>query len=111
MPVYLASPAFAPVDGRQVAVAASPLDRFAAEGLAALAPHVTVLRDDGRTVTGVNARLPLRGAQPDPAGRLGLPGLLRARTRGVDADEPLGSRSTRPAGWLLGHRRGARPAG
>ncbi len=43
VPVYLTSPYFAPDrDGTQVAVAASPLDRLGAEGLAALAPKVEV---------------------------------------------------------------------
>lgn len=54
LPVYLASPSFAELDGRQVAVAASPLSRFAAEGLAALSPH-TLGAASGRPVEGVNA--------------------------------------------------------
>ncbi len=54
LPVYLASPAFASVEGRQVPVAGSPLQRLGAEGLAALAPHATGTAD-GRTVVGVNA--------------------------------------------------------
>jgi uncharacterized membrane protein len=54
-PVYLTSPAFAPVDGAQVRVAASPLDRLGAEGLAALAPHVSRTTADGAPAVGVNA--------------------------------------------------------
>jgi uncharacterized membrane protein len=54
-PVYLTSPAFADVGGTQVPVAASPLDRLGTEGLAALAPHVTVTTTDGAQLVGVNA--------------------------------------------------------
>jgi uncharacterized membrane protein len=54
-PVYLTSPVFAEVDGTQVQVAASPLDRLGSEGLGALAPHVSAVTDDGRAVVGVNA--------------------------------------------------------
>ena len=56
LPVYVASPAFAEVGGAQVRVAGSPWERFGTEGLAALAPHVTVpAPGGGGTVTGVNA--------------------------------------------------------
>ncbi len=54
LPVYLAAPAFAEIDGRQVRVAGSPLDRLAEQGLAALAPHVAA-EHDGRPVEGVSA--------------------------------------------------------
>ncbi|HEU0101091.1 MAG TPA: glycosyltransferase 87 family protein [Mycobacteriales bacterium] len=54
LPVYLVSPSFAEIDGRQVWVAASPLDRFGTQGLAALAPHTTGTAE-GRSVEGVNA--------------------------------------------------------
>ncbi|HVM27946.1 MAG TPA: glycosyltransferase 87 family protein [Mycobacteriales bacterium] len=55
LPVYLTSPAFAPVGGTQAEVAGSPLDRLGDEGLSALAPHVTVTTADGAEVVGVNA--------------------------------------------------------
>ena len=42
VPVYLASPSFAEVDGAQVRVAASPLARLGDEGPRALLPHVRV---------------------------------------------------------------------
>ena len=54
-PVYLSSPSFATVDGAQVEVAASPLERLGSQGLSALDPHVLATTDDGRTVVGVNA--------------------------------------------------------
>jgi hypothetical protein len=50
-PVYLTSPSFAEVDGTQVAVAGSPLERLGVDGLAALAPR-TVLPDG---TVGINA--------------------------------------------------------
>jgi uncharacterized membrane protein len=53
VPVYLASPSFAEVDGRQVVVAASPLDRLGEQGLSALSPHTAGVVD-GRGVEGVN---------------------------------------------------------
>jgi len=55
LPVYLTSPSFADVGGTQTAVAASPLDRLGAEGLAALGPKTEVTAPDGTAVTGVNA--------------------------------------------------------
>ena len=54
-PVYLTAPSFADVDGTQVRVAASPLERLGSQGLAALDPHVVATTDDGRSVVGVNA--------------------------------------------------------
>lgn len=54
VPVYLASPSFAEVDGRQVAVAASPWDRLDSQGLSALNPKTTVVVG-GKQVTGVNS--------------------------------------------------------
>ena len=54
LPVYLTSPSFADVGGRQTVVAAAPLDRLGSEGLTALSPHTTVTTADGRLVTGVN---------------------------------------------------------
>lgn len=53
LPVYLASPSYAVVAGRQVPVAASPLARWGSEGLAALAPHRSVASPSG-TVEAVN---------------------------------------------------------
>lgn len=53
VPVYLASPSYAEVDGRQVVVAASPLERLGADGLAALSPHTAAVVD-GQGVEGVN---------------------------------------------------------
>ncbi|MCW2614228.1 MAG: conserved rane protein of unknown function [Frankiales bacterium] len=55
LPVYLTSPYFADVGGRQMAVAASPLDRVGEQGLQALAPKVTTVTPEGLPVTGVNA--------------------------------------------------------
>jgi uncharacterized membrane protein len=55
LPVYLVSPVFADVGGVQTVVAGSPLDRFGEEGLAALAPHKSVIGETGVPVTGVNA--------------------------------------------------------
>ena len=56
LPVYLVSPAFAEVEGAQVVVAGSPLDRVGAEGLSALLPHVTApAPGTGEPVEGVNA--------------------------------------------------------
>lgn len=55
LPVYLTSPSFADVGGMQTQVAASPLDRLGTQGLAALAPHVTVAADGSSAVVGVNA--------------------------------------------------------
>ena len=55
VPVYLASPAYAEVDGAQVQVAGSPLDRLGTEGLPALLPHVTAVPPGGEAVEGVNA--------------------------------------------------------
>jgi uncharacterized membrane protein len=57
LPVYLISPSFAEIDGQQVRVADSPLDRFGADGLSALSPHVTVPdpTEPGRTVEGTNS--------------------------------------------------------
>ncbi len=54
VPVYLASPSFAEVEGRQVLVAASPAARLGSQGLAALAPHTAAVTG-GRDVQGVNA--------------------------------------------------------
>ncbi len=54
LPVYLASPSYAELDGRQVAVAGSPLSRFGTDGIGALAPH-TLGEALGRPVEGVNA--------------------------------------------------------
>ena len=54
VPVYLASPSFAEVDGRQVAVTASAWDRLGTEGLSALQPTSTV-ELNGKKVTAVNA--------------------------------------------------------
>jgi len=55
LPVYLVSPYFAdPGVAGQAVVAASPLDRFGSEGLAALAPKVSTTVDGG-PVVGVNA--------------------------------------------------------
>src|SRR5206468_806593 len=56
VPVYLASPYFAEVQGgTQTQVASSPLHRLGDQGLAALSPHVVATLPDGRTVTGVNS--------------------------------------------------------
>ena len=55
LPVYLASPSFADVQGEQVRVAASPLDRLGEAGLSALAPHTSVVLPDGTAAVGVNA--------------------------------------------------------
>ena len=55
VPVYLNSPSFAEVGGTQTVVAASPLDRFGAEGLSALAPKIMTTTPDGSPVTGINA--------------------------------------------------------
>lgn len=56
LPVYLNSPYFADAGGaNQRIVAASPLDRLSAEGLAALAPKVSTVGADGVPVTGVNS--------------------------------------------------------
>lgn len=82
-PVYLTSPAFADVEGRQVVVAASPLERLGEQGLSALAPHVDGTGPDGLPARGVNAAY-----------------------RFVDLN------STRPADWdslwfVLQHARGA----
>ncbi len=56
-PAYLVSPAFAEVQGAQIRVAGSPLERFGTEGLGALAPHVEVASpvEPGATVEGTNA--------------------------------------------------------
>ena len=54
VPVYLASPSFADIDGRQVAVATSPWDRLDSQGLSALAPKTDVVVA-GKPVVGVNA--------------------------------------------------------
>ncbi len=53
VPVYLASPSYAGIDNRQVAVAGSPLARWGTDGLAAFAPHTSAVVD-GRVVDGVN---------------------------------------------------------
>jgi uncharacterized membrane protein len=55
LPVYLASPYFADMNGNQTRVASSALDRIGDQGLAALSPHVIATLADGRTVTGVNS--------------------------------------------------------
>lgn len=55
VPVYLASPYFADVNGTQTQVATRPLDRLGDQGLNALSPHVIATLSDGRTVTGVNS--------------------------------------------------------
>ncbi|MCW2607407.1 MAG: putative transrane protein, partial [Frankiales bacterium] len=57
VPVYLVSPSFADVGGTQTRVADSPLDRFDAEGLRALLPHVEVPSpaDPAQTVEGTNS--------------------------------------------------------
>ncbi len=55
VPVYLVAPSFAQVGNDQVKVAESPLDRFGAEGLGALAPHTPAVAPDGSAVEGVNA--------------------------------------------------------
>ena len=55
VPVYLVSPSFAEIDGVQVQVAASPLDRLGAQGLAALSPHTSATAPEtGGPVVGVN---------------------------------------------------------
>ncbi len=54
-PVFLSSPYFADIGGTQTVVAASPVDRFGAEGLSALAPKVSTVGPDGLPVVGVNA--------------------------------------------------------
>jgi uncharacterized membrane protein len=57
MPVYLASPYFAPdpTSGNLTQVASSPLDRFGEDGLSALSPQVIATLPDGRTVKGDNS--------------------------------------------------------
>jgi uncharacterized membrane protein len=55
LPVYLISPYFVDIGNTQTKVAASPLDRFGDEGLAALSPHADGVRPDGTPVRGVNA--------------------------------------------------------
>ncbi|HWH29806.1 MAG TPA: glycosyltransferase 87 family protein [Mycobacteriales bacterium] len=55
LPVYLVSPSYADAEGRQVRVAASPLERLGDTGLAALAPHTSVTLPDGTAAVGVNA--------------------------------------------------------
>jgi len=55
IPVYVASPYFADVNGAQTQVATRPLDRIGEQGLRALSPHVDATLADGRTVTGVNS--------------------------------------------------------
>ncbi len=57
LPVYLTSPSFVDHEGRQVLVAASPLDRLAVEGLSALSPHVDspFTYADGRPKQAVNS--------------------------------------------------------
>ncbi|GAC1441798.1 MAG: glycosyltransferase 87 family protein [Mycobacteriales bacterium] len=55
VPVYLASPYFADVNGAQTQVATRPLDRLGGQGINALSPHVSATLSDGRTVTGVNS--------------------------------------------------------
>lgn len=55
VPVYLASPYFADVNGAQTQVATSPLDRLGDQGVNALSPHVIATLADGRTVIGVNS--------------------------------------------------------
>lgn len=55
VPVYLASPYFADVNGAQTVVATRPLDRIGDQGLSALSPHVVATLADGSTVTGVNS--------------------------------------------------------
>jgi uncharacterized membrane protein len=55
LPVYLASPYFADVQGVQTQVATRPLDRLGSDGLAALKPHVDVVLPDGTTARGVNS--------------------------------------------------------
>ena len=55
LPVYLNSPSYADVLGRQTQVAASPLARLGTEGLTALAPTVSTTSPDGLPVLGVNA--------------------------------------------------------
>jgi uncharacterized membrane protein len=55
LPVYLASPYFADVQGVQTQVATRPLDRLGDDGLAALKPHVDVVLPDGSTARGVNS--------------------------------------------------------
>jgi uncharacterized membrane protein len=54
LPVYLTSPSFAEVGGRQTQVATSPLDRLGEQGLAALSPHVSTTTPAGMPVVGVN---------------------------------------------------------
>lgn len=46
-PVYLTSPSYAEVNGQQVKVLASPLDRLPDEGLSALNPHNCIVTPDG----------------------------------------------------------------
>ncbi|MCU1692587.1 MAG: putative transrane protein [Frankiales bacterium] len=55
VPVYLISPSFADIGGVQTKVAESPLDRYDAEGLRALAPHLQTTAPDGSSVEGINA--------------------------------------------------------
>jgi len=100
LPVYLASPSFAEIDGRQVVVAASPAHRFADEGLAALAPHTAAV-SAGRAVDGVNGvyRFVELNAQR-PADWDSLHYLLQ-RTRG-QATGPLGWVADTAATSLLG---------
>jgi uncharacterized membrane protein len=55
VPVYLASPYFADVNGVQTQVATSPLDRIGEQGLSALSPHVVTTLSGDYKVTGVNS--------------------------------------------------------
>ena len=124
VPVYLSSPAYAELDGVQTAVAASPLDRFGSEGLAALRPHVVgTAPDDRRARRGRQRGLPVRRAQRRAPRRLGLAALRavahpRLRRRPARAGvrrarhpraRPAGRARGRPAQPVGGARHAARP--